>query len=79
LTTEYIDRTTPPKVDTSSAKGPTTQALVALSRSKAPDNTPIDADHDLLNFVMTVSWVGCWTSFLPQKYCPDVGKLDGLI
>jgi hypothetical protein len=38
------------------------------------DDAPID---DLLNFVATVPWIGCWMSFLPHKYGLDTGKLDG--
>jgi hypothetical protein len=74
-----MDRTTPPKVykaDTSSAEASTAQALVAQSGSKASDDAPIDDDTDLLNLVVAVSWTGCWTSFLPQKYWPDPGKSD---
>jgi hypothetical protein len=66
-----MDRTTPPKVDkadTSSVEAPTTQALVARSRSKASNDAPIDDDPDLLNFVTAASWIGCWMRFLPQKY-----------
>jgi hypothetical protein len=57
-----MDRTTSPKVDKidiSSAEGPTAQALVAKSRSKASDDAPIDDNPNLLNFVAVVSWVGC--------------------
>jgi hypothetical protein len=75
-----MDYTTPPKVDkadTSSPKVPTAQTLVAQSRSKASDDAPVDNDPDLLNLATTVSWVGWWTSFLSQKYWPDLGKLDG--
>jgi hypothetical protein len=53
-----MDHTTPPQVDkadTSSVEAPTAQALVARSRSKAPDDVSIDDDPDLLNFVATVS------------------------
>jgi hypothetical protein len=74
-----MDRTTPTKVDkadTSSAEGPMAQALVARLRSKASNDAPVDNDPDLLNFVAVVSWVGCWTSFLPQKYWLDLGKPD---
>jgi hypothetical protein len=48
-------------------------------RSKALDDAPVDNDPGLLNFVTTVSWIGCWTSFLPQKYWPDPGKSYGTI
>jgi hypothetical protein len=41
------------------------------------DDAPIDDDPELLNFTATVSWIGCWMSFLPQKYWPDPGKSDG--
>jgi hypothetical protein len=70
LAVESMDRTTPPKVDkedTSSTEGPTVQALVDRSRSKAPDDAPIDDNLNLLNFVTAVSCIVCWTSFLPQK------------
>jgi hypothetical protein len=43
------------------------------------NDAPVDDDPDLLNFVMTVSWIGCWTSFLAQKYLPDTGKSDGTV
>jgi hypothetical protein len=43
------------KVDTSSAKAPTAQALVARLRSKAPDDAPVDNDLNLLNFIVAVS------------------------
>jgi hypothetical protein len=58
LAAESMDHTTPPQVDkadTSSVEAPTAQALVARSRSKAPDDVSIDDDPDLLNFVATVS------------------------
>jgi hypothetical protein len=80
LAAETIDRTTPHKVDkadTSSVKAPMAQALVARSGSKALDDALVDDDPDFLNFVMAVSWIGCWMSFLPQKYWPDSGKPDG--
>jgi hypothetical protein len=82
LVAESMDRTTPPQVDkadTSSTEAPTTQALVARLGSKAPNDAPIDDDPDLLNFTAAVSWTGCWTSFLPQKYWSDPGKPDGPI
>jgi hypothetical protein len=82
LAAESKDHTTPPKVDkadTSSAEAPTAQALVAQSGSKALYDAPIDDDPNLLNFVAAVSWIGCRTSFLLQKYCPDPGKSDGLV
>jgi hypothetical protein len=66
-----MDRTTPSKVDktdTSLTEGLTAQTLVARSKSKVSDDAPVDDDLDLLNFVATVSWIGYWTSFLPQKY-----------
>jgi hypothetical protein len=77
-----MDRTTPPKVDkadTSSAEAPTAQALVARSGGKMTDDAHIDDNPDLLNFVAAVSWIGCWMSFLSQKYWPDPGKPNGLI
>jgi hypothetical protein len=77
-----MDYTTPSKVDktdTSSSKVPMAQALVAQSVSKASDDASVDDDPDLLNFTTTVSWVGWWTSFLSQKYWPDLGKSDSLI
>jgi hypothetical protein len=52
---------------------------VARSESKAPNDAPVDGNPDLLNFVAAVSWIGCQMSFLPQKYWPNPGKLDGLI
>jgi hypothetical protein len=77
-----MDHTTSPKVDkedTSSAEVPTTQALVARSGSKASNDAPVDNDSNLLNFVMAVSWMGHWMSFLPQKYWSDTEKSDGSI
>jgi hypothetical protein len=77
-----MDRTTPSKVDkadTSLTEGLTAQTLVARSKSKASDDAPVDDDLELLNFVATVSWIGYWTSFLPQKYWPDPRKPDGPI
>jgi hypothetical protein len=68
---ESVDRITPPKVDkvdTSSAEAPTSQALVARSDSKVPDDAPVDDDPNLLNFVVAVSWIGCRTSFLLWKH-----------
>jgi hypothetical protein len=59
---ESMDRTTLSKVDkvnTSSAEAPTTQALVAQSRSKASDDALVDDDPALLNFVAAASWIGC--------------------
>jgi hypothetical protein len=50
--------TTPPKadkVDTSSAKVLTAQALVARSGSKAPDDNLADDNLDLLNFTTVES------------------------
>jgi hypothetical protein len=47
--------------------------------SKVPNYDPIDDDAKLLNFVTTVPWIGCWMSFLLQKYWPDPGKPDGLV
>jgi hypothetical protein len=68
LAAESMDRTTPPKVDkadTSSAEVSMPQALVAQSRSKTLDDIPVDDDPDLLNFVVVVPWIVCWTSFPP--------------
>jgi hypothetical protein len=51
-------RTTQPKEDktgTSSVEAPMTQALVAWSGSKAPDNAPVNDNPELLNFVMVVA------------------------
>jgi hypothetical protein len=62
-----VARTTLPKEDkvgTSSADAPMSQALVAQSRSKTPDDAPIDDDFELLNFVTAVSWIGCQMSLL---------------
>jgi hypothetical protein len=53
------------KADTSLAEALTAQALVVRSGSKTLDDAPIDDDPVLLNFVVAVSWIGCWTSFLP--------------
>jgi hypothetical protein len=64
-------RTTIPKVgkvSTLSTEVPTAQTLVAQSRSKASDDAPVDDDPNVLNFTVAVSWIGHWTSFLPQKY-----------
>jgi hypothetical protein len=50
---EPIDRTTLPKVDKVSislVEVPTAQALVARSRSKAPNDDLVDDDPGLLNF-----------------------------
>jgi hypothetical protein len=77
-----MDRTTLPKVDkadTSSVEAPMAQALVARSGGKTPNDAPVDDDPNLLNFFIAVSWIGCQTSFLPHKYCPDPGKPDGLV
>jgi hypothetical protein len=52
---ESMDRTTPPKVDTSSTEASMAQALVAQSRSKALDDAHVDDDLDLLNVVAAVS------------------------
>jgi hypothetical protein len=43
------------------------------------DDAPVDDDPNLLNFVVAVFWIGCWMSFLQQKYWTDLGKSDGLI
>jgi hypothetical protein len=72
-------RATSPKVDTSSAKTPMARALAAQPGSKELDDAPVDDDPDLLNFTVAVSRIGCWTSFLPQKYWPNPGKPDGLV
>jgi hypothetical protein len=48
-------------------------------RSKASDDAPVDDDTDLLNFVVVVSWIGCWMSFLSQKYWHDPRKPDDLV
>jgi hypothetical protein len=53
MAVESMDRTIPSKVD--KAEAPTTQALVARSGSKTPDDAPVDVDLDLLSFAMTVS------------------------
>jgi hypothetical protein len=77
-----MNNTTPPKVDkadTSSTEDPMAQALVARSGSKALNDAPIDDNFDLLNFAAAVSWIGCWTSFLPQKYWPDLGNPNSLV
>jgi hypothetical protein len=50
---------------------------VDRSRSKAPDDAPINNDPNLLNFVVAVFWIGCSMSSLSQKYWPDEGKPDG--
>jgi hypothetical protein len=58
-------RTTLPmedKASISSAEAPMAQALVARSGSKTPDDAPIDNNSEVLNFVTTVSWIGCRTS-----------------
>jgi hypothetical protein len=52
---------------------------VAQLGSKALDDAPIDDDPDLLNFATAVSWIGCRTSFLSQKYWLDPRKPDGLV
>jgi hypothetical protein len=57
--------TTPPKedkADTSLTKAPTGQALVARSRSKAPDDNLANDDPDLLNFDVVESKIICQTS-----------------
>jgi hypothetical protein len=62
-----MDRTTPAKVDkvdTSLVEPPTSQALVARSKSKASDAPPVDDDPDLLNFNAEVSWIGRRMNFL---------------
>jgi hypothetical protein len=43
------------KMDTSLAKVPMPQALVARLRSMAPEDNPADNDPDLLNFAMVES------------------------
>jgi hypothetical protein len=61
-------RTTLPKEDkagTSSAESPMAQTLVDQLGSKAPDDAPVNDDPKLLNFVATVSWIGCRMSLLP--------------
>jgi hypothetical protein len=55
LMVESMDRTTLPKVDTSSTEASMAQALVAQSRSKALDDAHVDDDLDLLNVVAAVS------------------------
>jgi hypothetical protein len=50
---------------------------VARSRSKVSDDAPVDDDPELLKFGVMVPWIGCWMSFLPQKYWPDPGKSNG--
>jgi hypothetical protein len=50
---------------------------VARSGSKVLNDSPIGDDPNLLNFVTAVPWIGCWMSFLPQKYCHDLGKPNG--
>jgi hypothetical protein len=53
-----MDRTTPPKVnkvDTSSTQTPMAQALVAQSRNKASDDSHVDDDPILVNFVAALS------------------------
>jgi hypothetical protein len=60
-------RTTLPKEDkaaTSSAKAPMAHTLVAQSESKMLDDATIDDGSELLNFVATVSWIGCRMSLL---------------
>jgi hypothetical protein len=52
---------------------------VAQLGSKALDDAPVDDDPDLLNFAAAVSWIGCRTSFLSQKYWLDPRKPDGLV
>jgi hypothetical protein len=62
-----MDRTTPAKVDkvdTSLVEPPTSQALVARSKSKASDAPSVDDDPDLLNFNAEVSWIGRRMNFL---------------
>jgi hypothetical protein len=57
--------TTPPKedkVDTSSTEVPTTQALVARSGSKAPNDNLAEGDPDLLSFDAVESKIICWMS-----------------
>jgi hypothetical protein len=71
--------TTPPKEDkacTSSAKAPTTQALVARQGSKAPNDNLADEDLELLNFDMVESEIVCRMSSRLQKCWPDSRKLD---
>jgi hypothetical protein len=50
-----MDRTTPSKVDTSSAEAPKAQALVTQLGSKTPDDAPIDDYLNLLNSTTAVS------------------------
>jgi hypothetical protein len=63
-----MDHTTLPKEDkvgTSSMEAPMAQTLVTRSRSKTPNDAPIDDNFELLNFVAVVSWIGCRRSLLP--------------
>jgi hypothetical protein len=53
--------------------------LVTRPGSKVLDDTPFDDDANLLNFVMAVSWMACWTSCQLQNYWFDPEKLDDLI
>jgi hypothetical protein len=58
-------RITPPKedkVDTSSAKAPTAQALEAQLVSKTLNDNLVDVDPNLLNFDAAESEIVCWTS-----------------
>jgi hypothetical protein len=36
--------------------------------TSSADDAPVDDDPDFLEFAVAVPWIGCWTSFLPQKY-----------
>jgi hypothetical protein len=63
-------RTTPPKedkVDTSLAKAPMVQALVARPGSKALDDSIVDNDLDILNFVAVEYKIACRTSSQLQR------------
>jgi hypothetical protein len=73
------DHTTTPKKDkvgTSSVEVPTAQALVARLESKAPDDTLIDDDPDLLTSGAVESKIIYRMSSRLQSDWPDSGKLD---
>jgi hypothetical protein len=66
LTIWFLSTTLPKvdKADTSSVEGPTAQALVAWSESKASNDNPTNNDSNLLNSIVVLSGIACWMSSL---------------
>jgi hypothetical protein len=79
LVAEPMFCTTLPKADeadTSSAKAPMTQALLAHLGSKVTDDNPANDDPNLLNFIAVMSWIACWMCHLLHMYWLDSRKPD---